>query len=186
MCNTPPSPKIFNPRLYPADCHEARQGGVPIFHCCHACATDLPLEDTESTRDLSGGLEQECRRGAEGHSMSPHQYFLPLTKTLGKLETGLWGTELLWWWLPLEAMTFLDVFHPFGILSFYIWGALLILQGMRTGKSVLFCIVQSLMCLFMMGYLLGSPFKRNCERNQTGKGRTMTSIRSITGRAQTQ
>lgn len=95
MCNTPPSPKIRNPRLRSADCHEARQGGVPIFLCCHACATDLPLEDTESTRDLPGGLEQECRRGAGGHSMCPHPYFPPLTKTLGKLKTGLWGTELL-------------------------------------------------------------------------------------------
>lgn len=121
-----------------------------------------------------------------GGSVGPHHCLLPLLKTLGKLETGWSVLSSTSRGLPLKAMSSLDVFHPFGILSFYIWGASFMLWGRKTGKSLLFCIVQSSMCLFMMGSLLESPFKRNCERNQTGKGGTMISIRSITGNAQTQ
>lgn len=130
-----------------------------------------------------------CWRAGEGvllgGSISPHHCLLPFTKSWKVWElvcrvpsyTG-GGCHL--------RLTFLDGFHLFGILSSYIWGAFLILQGMITGKSVLFCIVQSSMCLFMMGSLLGSSFKSNCERNQTGKGGTMISVRSIRGNAQTQ
>lgn len=44
-------------------------------------------------------------------------------KSLGKLETGWRVLSCTSNGLLLEAMIFLDVFQPFGFLSFYIWGA---------------------------------------------------------------
>lgn len=130
-----------------------------------------------------GGAARNGMGGLCGHTPLPS----PTYENSGK--AGNWmgvGLSYSSGGLTLEGMTFLDDFHPFGILSFYIWGEFFIPLGRKTGKSMLFCIVQSSMCLFMMGSLLGSPFKRNCERNQTGKGGTIISIRSITGNAQTQ
>lgn len=58
-----------------------------------------------------------------GGCVSPQPCLLPLMKSLGKLETGWRVLSCTSNGLLLEAMIFLDVFQPFGFLSFYIWGA---------------------------------------------------------------
>lgn len=170
----PPFSKLFTLRPYSSDHPWSQAEMGPLFQLllclCHAFAT----------RGHWINMRPCWRVGAEGllRGVCP----LPLMNTLGRLETRCGVLSYTSSGLPLESMTLRCFPNPLG---FYL-GCVFHAMEKKNGKSMLFCIVQSSVCLFMMGSLLGSPLKRNCERNQTGKGGTMLSIRSITGSAQAQ